>query len=117
MRRLSRHSLGGNVCSRLTRASIASATKDTSFVSSANASLFSIASSLLLCYLGFLSPTGQLPFLFASRAGSAGLHRCEDSGNALASTDTHADQRIPPSAATEFVQGLHRQDAACGRDG
>src|SRR6059058_2319254 len=40
------------------------------------------------------------------------LHRFVDSRDALAPSDAHGDKCIFASDTAEFVQGLHRQDAA-----
>src|ERR1700694_2710355 len=47
-----------------------------------------------------------------SEEGGLQLHGFEDSSDALASADTHADERVLPSHAPQFIQCLHRQDAA-----
>src|SRR6266704_1411926 len=49
--------------------------------------------------------------------GSSYLHGFEDSSDALTSTDAHRDQRILASDAAQFVERLHRQDAARRPDG
>ncbi len=44
--------------------------------------------------------------------GSSCLHGFEDRSDTLSSSDTHRDQRIPAAGAPEFIQRLHRQEAA-----